>query len=574
MLILLFTERPQRQQPVYNAMTASEQVHGSHTTPSSCGAFIAYTSNDKLRVRATDVSGRFVQFAVRAPSKDVIGLRWNDDRTKIAVLSAQIVEVVDLDDAKHRVVIDNGGGGMGRFSLADFVAPDRLLIVWEFGKANIWGLSASRAIEIGSVKTTYGGRSWQRRPAISRKNSVAGARVLATLSRPGAEDLLTLHFTDVGKSTAPTALRSVDARSLSWSPDGSWLAILDAPTAVPSVHFYTSDGHHFRSYPQDAESGTSGLEVKSLVWSPDSRSVALTRYDKSIVLLNAKLFTPLAIIEHTRTIDLRSKSSDLQAPIFQETVSAGGARSYNLQPQPFSPPPTIYPTITSEHSELGTVEARFSEDGNFLATRHEGMVSTVWIWSIATLNVHAVLVQHASVRRMQWHPTQHGLLLINCGGNIAHIFDAKVRTQPSTHAIDMQGAANLSWLFTGPDENPVVMASNKVSFRLAYPFGALETTNETREQRVPPGVTDDREKQQSEFDEGASEDSLLDFLSGRTPLPPKNEQSYTERVDVEVDMEDAYGHTRLQDTFRGVLKSNGPSGPAQSPDPLDDSEIF
>ena len=52
------------------------------------------------------------------------------------------------------------------------------------------------------------------------------------------------------------------------------------------------------------------------------------------------------------------------------------------------------------------------------------------------------------------------------------------------------------------------------------------------------------------FDEGASEDSLFDVLSGRKPLPPKTSQSYTERIDMEVETEDEDQSIRVDDTFR------------------------
>jgi hypothetical protein len=71
------------------------------------------------------------------------------------------------------------------------------------------------------------------------------------------------------------------------------------------------------------------------------------------------------------------------------------------------------------------------------------------------------------------------------------------------------------------------------------------------------------------FEEGASDDSLFDVLSGRKPLPPKTEQSYTERVDLEVETEEEDATERLDDTFR-EMKSRKPV-PA---DPFDDSQIF
>ena len=74
------------------------------------------------------------------------------------------------------------------------------------------------------------------------------------------------------------------------------------------------------------------------------------------------------------------------------------------------------------------------------------------------------------------------------------------------------------------------------------------------------------------FEEGASEDSLFDVLSGRKPLPPKMDQSYTERIDLEVETEDEDMTTRMDDTFVG--KKMRTLRPGMEVDPLDDSQIF
>ena len=71
------------------------------------------------------------------------------------------------------------------------------------------------------------------------------------------------------------------------------------------------------------------------------------------------------------------------------------------------------------------------------------------------------------------------------------------------------------------------------------------------------------------FEEGESEDSLLDVLSGRKPMPPRMEPSYTEMIDVEVETEEEDMSTRMDDTFREKK-----SRKALPLDPFDDSEIF
>ena len=49
----------------------------------------------------------------------------------------------------------------------------------------------------------------------------------------------------------------------------------------------------------------SGLGIKAVTWTSDSRIVALSRFDGKIVLLNSRFFAPMAVIEHSTNIDQR-----------------------------------------------------------------------------------------------------------------------------------------------------------------------------------------------------------------------------------------------------------------------------
>ena len=541
-------------------MEISTQLQGSHTTASSSGQYIASISNGKLRIHAAHLPERFTDVGVRIQAKDVLSLRWNEENNHVAVLSARNVEVVDLDDASHRIRLDNGSGGLGRFVSADFVGLHQLLTIWEFGKGKVWNLMNGKGVDIEDVKTACSGPRWQLRPDVS------GSRLtLATLSRPGADDLLNLDFPVLQRTLASIKLPTTDAQSLSWAPDGRWLAIVDTPTASPSVRFYTPGGHLFRSYPPASETNTPELGVKALVWSSNSQVVALTRYDGKVVLLNAKKFALLAIIEHTSTIDQRSRPSERQAPIWQEGVSASGERSYADAMQPVSPP-LSRPTPSTEPSEIGVAEARFSCDGGYLATRDERMLNTVWIWNVATLGAHTVVIQHSNVRKLHWHPTRPAVLMLDCGEGIAYVLDVSSSNPPTPFSTSISRAPTMSWLTTSEHSESVILAATRSSFRLLYPEGQPGTSDVGNNQ----ARVGSNEVEEETLEEGASEDSLFDVLSGRKPMARKTEPSYTEMVDVEVETEEEGSTTRLDDTFVGKRHSRRPV----PIDPLDDSQIF
>jgi WD40 repeat protein len=350
---------------------------------------------------------------------------------------------------------------------------------------------------------------------------------------------------------------TIDAQSLAWSPDGRWLAVLDTPTATTSVHFYTPDGHLFKSHATCTDD--SQLGVKSISWSSDSSTVAICRYDSGIELLSARTFALRAVIKHGTTIDQTdSEVSERQAIVWQESVSSSGERSYVSASQPVSPPVTRLKPST-EPAELGIAEASFSADTHYLASRDERMLSTVWIWDVATLSAHAVILQHSNVRRIYWHPTRSSLLMLDCGEGVAYIFNAATCAAPTPITISLPGTSSLAWLGT-VDGKLAIMASTKTSFRVCYLEGRPANVHE-----VSPTAYDEEI-----FEEDVSEDSLLDMLSGRKALPSQA-PSYTERIYMEAEEAGPDDSVSLDDTFREkhkVLVGHS------EVDPLDDSEIF
>lgn len=536
-----------------SAMEAIEQLVGSGAAISPSGQLLACTSNGKLRVCYTHSPERAVDFKTRMQSKDVTSIKWSDDGKRVLLYSGQSIEVLNIDDESDRIRLDNGSGGLGRFVSADFVGSDYLFTTWEFGRAKLWNLHSGKGHEVGDLKTRSEGRNWASRP-----NDDASPQAMALLSRPQAQDQLAIHFPSIDKTLDPVLLNTVDARNLSWSPDGRWIGVLDTAHAHPGVLILTPDGQPFRSVPAATQDSDEALElgVKAITWSADSHVLAISRYDSKITLLNTKTFAPLAVIEHTTTIEQQSVAPEDRATIWQESVSASNARSFARVSQPVSPPQSRAKG-SAEPSEFGIAETRSNADGRYLATRDESMLSTVWIWDAVTLRAHAVLIQHNNVRRMHWHPSQRDLLLLDCNDNVAYLYDVASAEPP----MPIETTSAVTPLFTfapskSEDSKPVILAATRTSFSLIYPQGREPTT----EAATTMSET---------CDASGVEDSLFDVLTGKTPAPEKTEPSYTERVDMDAELEGATAG--LEDTFRE--KKHAPSSPA-SIDPLDDSQIF
>lgn len=527
----------------------------TNATASPHGDYIAYMKGVYVLRQSIRHREPATQSACKLPpDTKVSSLKWSADGSQILINHDRGLQVVDSKHRSSRVFLKNGTGGLGRIASADFIGNEHLLVIWEFGKAKLWHMNTGKAVDLPDVKTTCDGQTWQMRPGNK------SPPLFAVLSRIGADDHLSLHFPSLRQPPPPSKLPTSDAQGISWSPDGRWLAVLDVPTASPSLYIYTPDGHLFRSYPTSKEVD-SGLGVKNIAWSLDGRIIALTRYDGMVELLNTKTFTPLAMIEHSTTIHQHDVAKEDQAPVWQEIVSPSNERSYSPQAQPVSPP-LSKAKAGSDPKDLGVAEICFSSDASYLATRDCRMLNTVWVWNMATLGAHAVLIQHSNVRRLKWHPIRPETLMIDCAEGFAHVWNVSSSEPPTALLTGALPKARLNWIEGPPEANPIIMVTEASQFRLLYPEGQDELTDE------PPRPVSADESEI--YDEGGSEDSLFQVLSGRKPLPPKTQPSFTEMVDLDMEAEDSLDGG-LDDTFRE--KKAMQQGRVEV-DPFDDSEIF
>ncbi|KAF2216181.1 hypothetical protein CERZMDRAFT_33198 [Cercospora zeae-maydis SCOH1-5] len=520
----------------------------AHAASSPDGSSVVWTETNKICWQ--DIRGRQAPYFSLATNRGkVLAYRFSSNSCQFLRLSDGGVEILTRK-LESRANLSNGGGGLGKVVNAQFVGNHHVLTAWEFGKAKLWHLNSGKATDLPDWKTGCSSREWLSRPGNTTPP------LFAQLSRSGAEDHLALLFTLAENTASLVKLPTTDAQTISWSPEGRWLAVLDVPTATTNLHIFTPDGHLFRSYPSGKDHGFD-LGIKDMAWSPDGKSLALARHDNRVELLNARTFSLLATIEHNTTIDQSDLPVNVRAPIWQEMVSANNGRTYTFAPHPVSPP-LSHTKPGGEPADIGIAELSFSCDGSFLATRDSRMLNTVWIWDMSKLAAHAVLIQHSNVRGLQWHPTRSTTLMIDCAESVAHLWDAVSPEPPTAHHTGSPPTAKLSWINTSAASNLIVMVTSRSNFELMYPEGRDE--NDVSSSSTPP--------LQANFEEGASEDSLFDVLSGRKPLPPKTEPSYTERVDM--DVEDEYTEqVALEDTFREKRKPL-----AEELDPLDDSDIF
>lgn len=180
-------------------------------------------------------------------------------------------------------MINNGSGGSGKIINAEFGrTKDEVLLFSDFAsKVTIWSLISSRSVEIRDPK--FSTKGYEFRPS--------STPTFALLSRPGPQDILTLHAPNSYKVLKTVVLPTDDAQGLKWRADGNWIAIWEAASMGMRVSIYTADGHLYRVYNGDESAEISGLGVKCIHWSPSGQYLAIGSYDRRVTLLNTRTVT-------------------------------------------------------------------------------------------------------------------------------------------------------------------------------------------------------------------------------------------------------------------------------------------
>ncbi|QDS77629.1 hypothetical protein FKW77_002563 [Venturia effusa] len=507
-------------------MEISESIKTSqHAVPSQDGLYIAALNGERLEVRATASLG--LVRSITTSSKGPI-IRWSptlpdsNSSSRLLLADEENVRVWDLYNEKWTATINNGSGGMGKIVNVEFGRTKEEVVCFsDFGsKVTVWSLKTGRSVEVKDPKFPNT-RAFGFRP-------VTG--LCAIISRPGPQDVLTLHAPSSYAVLKMIMLQSVDAQGMRWSMDGRWLAVWDTPSIGYRIYIYTADGHLYRVYSGDCGEDSLGLGVKSIEWSPKSDHLAIGGHDRRVTLLSTRTFSPVMFLDHTATIQLAAG-----AAVWQEEISPSLQRSYKTVSQPVAPP--IAPSTPADQvARIGLSLLSFNADGTMIATRDDSAPTTVWIWDLSKLAASTVLIQHSPIKKLTWHPTLSSVLLIQCNHDepVTYMYDT-ISKVPYPMIMPMKkttGKFESRWLQTESSQKPGLLFGDSQNFLLAWPDG-----------RDP--MEEDEGDGNNLMDH--TEDSLYDILSGKKPTPYMSIDN-TEALVSEMD-----GETTqiMDDTFMG-----------------------
>jgi WD40 repeat protein len=482
--------------------------------------------------------------------------------------------VYDLRDSKWSAVIHNGSGGLGRNVHVEFGAGEDEVVAWSDFQASVkvWCLRSGSVKEIRDPKFPGNqGRGWGYRPSGTSSPDVEAAGngyparggVMAMLCRTSGIDVLMLLAPRTYAQINRVELPTVDAAGLKWSRDGRWIAIWDAPSTGYKLYIYTADGHLYRTITRESsndvrEWGVEGLGIKSVEWVPGTEWLAVGGWDRRVRILSTRTFAPVVFLDHTAAIDVPG------APVYSEQVDGQGNRSYTITSQPVTPPKAPLEKNETILMKQGISLLAFNSDGTLCATRDDSTPSTVWIWDLRSLRPRMILIQYAPVKTLQWHHDNSTLLLIQTTYDSPTLYlyqasNLSASTSASTSAsapppaiLDLSShiakpASALptrwttSWLHTPADKKPAFTLAHQTGYTYTWPFGKDVVLRFD----TPDGSE-------------ASDDSLYDILTGRTPVPrlpdsdgPDMDDSLLAEQQLVTEGEEY--KMSFEDTFRGKM---------------------
>ncbi|KAH8602306.1 hypothetical protein B0O99DRAFT_136598 [Bisporella sp. PMI_857] len=399
----------------------------AHSLPSPDGAYIATVFPSKLSIRETRSleTSRVVSLPPELAAS-INQFLWSASSKRILLASASEIRVYSTSDPQFSAIITNPTSGTTRAVHISFGATDDEICAFsEFGlKLSVFSLSTSRSVDIGNPKFYNPGvaaKGLSYRPVTLN---------LALLTRTGGKDIISIHERHTLEVTRSWNPDTIDAQGLSWSADGRWLAVWESSSQGHQFLVYAADGYLYKSWngpiPVAGDVDlSSGPGIKMFEWNKPGTHVAIGDFSRRVTVLSVPAFTESMSLSHTAAV---KPAENLQVWQEQITPQHGALhREFILAQQAICPPTSSLTPPGDSNLKSGTNILSFDNSGTLLVTRTEYMPTTIWIWDVGTKVLRTVIIFHAPIAKVTWHPTIDELLLIRCEGEeskgLVHLWD-------------------------------------------------------------------------------------------------------------------------------------------------------
>ncbi|KAI0887286.1 uncharacterized protein GGS22DRAFT_107131 [Annulohypoxylon maeteangense] len=388
-----------------------------HSCPSPDGELIATLLPSSIVIRT--IISLDVLRTIKLPQDLTTGVTtsflWSPSSTRILVAITDQIHVFSARSGDFHGVI-RIPPSIGRSTFIDFGATDHEVCIWSpFGiKLTLINLTSSKAVEITNPKF-YSAATATKGISFRPKT-----KHLALLTRTSGKDMISIHSPGTRELQRSWYPDTIDAQGLVWTADGRWLVVCESSAQSPRVLFYTSDGHIFKDWngpllhaPQDM--GLLSTGVKAFTLSPDCRLAAVANSSPCICILNTPSMVEAMRLHHPQVIQPKDT---LQIWQEQNTLPNTGSISspgFIKATQAVTPQWTTPNNLQEPTSGCNLV--KFDCSSSLLATRLEDAPGTIWIWDLPSSDLRAVLMYHANVTKLEWHPVHPELLLMRCDGD-------------------------------------------------------------------------------------------------------------------------------------------------------------
>ncbi|KAI2472002.1 hypothetical protein F4781DRAFT_420303 [Annulohypoxylon bovei var. microspora] len=515
-----------------------------HSHPSPDGELIATLLPSSIVIRA--IISLEVLRTIKLPPDITTGVTsflWSPSSTRVLVALIDQIHVFSARDGDFHGIV-RIPPSTARSSFIDFGAIDREVCIWSpFGiKLTLVNFTSSKIVEIANPKF------YSTASATKGCSFRAKTNHLALLTRSSGKDMISIHSPGTRELQRSWYPDTIDAQGLAWTPDGRWLVVWESFAQSPRVLFYTSDGHIFKDWngpllhaPQDM-----GLQfctgVKTFTLSPHGQLAAISNGSTCICILNTPSMVEAMRLRHPSVIHPRDT---LQ--IWQEQNTLPNTGSFSL-PAFVKAAQAVTPQWTALNSlqepMSGCNFAKFDCSSSLLATRLEDSPGTIWIWDLPSSDLRAVLMYHASVTKLEWHPVHPELLLMRCeGDSYGSLVFAWDPLSHGPRSIDMagqfpeslSGKTYATWIRTKTESAALFFTDSTTCMVVSL----VDSDGETL-----PWHTD------SEPDSPTSHESDIDMQSSPRLAYPQSEDA---EDSINIDLDDDYTG-ELDDTFQFISR--------------------
>ncbi|KAI0380906.1 hypothetical protein F5Y04DRAFT_87648 [Hypomontagnella monticulosa] len=388
-----------------------------YSYPSPDGQLIAALLPSSIVVRM--IKSLDILRTIRLPpdlSSGVTSFIWSPSSSRLVVAVVDQIHIFSARDGDFHGTAKIPSS-LGKSAFVEFGATDSEVCIWSpFGiKLTLINFATSKVVEIANPKF-YNAAS-----ATKGYSFRSSTYHLALLTRSSGKDMVSIHSPETREIDRSWYPDTIDAQGLVWTPDGKWLVVWESSAQPPRVLFYTSDGHLFKDWrgPLPYAPLDMGLEygtgVRIVTLSADGQRAAIANGSSCICILNTPSMVEAMRLRHPHVAEPKDT---LQIWQEQNTFPRTGSFSLPVFVKATQPVTPQRATLNNAQEPMsGCNLVKFDCSSSLLATRLEDAPGTIWIWDISSSDLRAVLMYHANVTKLEWHPVQPELLLVRCEGD-------------------------------------------------------------------------------------------------------------------------------------------------------------